>query len=92
MPRCVEKRFAENRTFSSAAPPNRRATQQSGYKKSAAISDLFGTARPRPAVKPLTVFRAELVGSEETSWEALFAGYTALKAITFSSSVEMLLE
>jgi len=37
------------------------------------------------------VFRAELIGAEETSWEELFAGYTALKAITFSSSVEMLL-
>lgn len=41
--------------------------------------------------KPLTVFRAELLGSEEASWEELFAGYTALKAITFSSSIEMLL-
>ena len=37
------------------------------------------------------MFRAELIGSEETSWEELFAGYTTLKAITFSSSVEMLL-
>ena len=37
------------------------------------------------------MFRAELIGSEEASWEELFAGYTALKAITFSSSVEMLL-
>ena len=37
------------------------------------------------------MFRAELAGSEETSWEELFDGYTALKAITFSSSVEMLL-
>jgi hypothetical protein len=37
------------------------------------------------------VFRAELIGSEATSWEELFAGYAALKAITFSSSVEMLL-
>jgi hypothetical protein len=37
------------------------------------------------------VFRAELAGSEETSWEELFDGYTALKAITFSSSIEMLL-
>ena len=43
------------------------------------------------AGKPLTVFRAELLGSEEANWEELFAGYTALKAITFSSSVEMLL-
>jgi hypothetical protein len=45
----------------------------------------------RPAAKPLTVFRAELVGSEEASWEELFAGYTTLKAITFSSRVEMML-
>ena len=37
------------------------------------------------------MFRAELIGSEATSWEELFAGYAALKAITFSSSVEMLL-
>jgi hypothetical protein len=40
------------------------------------ISDLFGTAGPRLAVKPLTVFRADLIGSEEASWEELFAGYT----------------
>jgi hypothetical protein len=37
------------------------------------------------------VFRAKLLGSEEASWEELFAGYAALKAITFSSSIEMLL-
>ena len=37
------------------------------------------------------MFRAELLGSEEASWEELFAGYAALKAITFSSSIEMLL-
>ena len=37
------------------------------------------------------MFRAELLGSEEASWDELFAGYTALKAITFSSSIEMLL-
>lgn len=37
------------------------------------------------------MFRAELIGSEETSWEELFAEYTTLKAITFSSSIEMLL-
>ena len=43
------------------------------------------------AAKPLTVFRAELLGAEEASWEELFASYTALKAITFSSSIEMLL-
>ena len=31
------------------------------------------------------------VGSAEASWEELFAGYTALKAITFSSSLEMIM-
>jgi hypothetical protein len=37
------------------------------------------------------VFRAELLGSAEASWEELFVGYTALKAITFSSSIEMIM-
>jgi hypothetical protein len=41
--------------------------------------------------KPLTVFRAELIGSEQASWEDLFDGYTDLKAITFSSSIDLLL-
>jgi hypothetical protein len=54
-------------------------------------SDLFGTAGPRQAVKPLTVFRAELLGSERANWEELFAGYNTLKAITFSSSIELLM-
>jgi len=44
-----------------------------------------------PDGKPLTVFRAELIGSEEAGWEDLFTGFTALKAITFSSSIELLL-
>ena len=55
------------------------------------ISDLFGIAGPHLATKPLTVFRAELLGSAEASWEELFTGYTALKAITFSSSIEMIM-
>ena len=37
------------------------------------------------------MFRADLLGSAEASWEELFAGYTALKAITFSSSIEMIM-
>src|ERR1044071_3000854 len=53
--------------------------------------DLLGNAKLAPAAKPLTFFRAELTGCDETGWEDLFAGYTALKAITFSSSIEMLL-
>jgi hypothetical protein len=53
--------------------------------------DLFANAKLVPAAKPLTIFRAELTGCDEAGWEDLFAGYTALKAITFSSSIEMLL-
>ena len=53
------------------------------------MSDLFGTAGPHSAPKPLTVFRAKLTGSEETSWEELFAGYTALKAITYYEAVSL---
>ena len=37
------------------------------------------------------MFRADLLGSAEASWEELFAGYTALKAITFSTSVELIM-
>src|SRR5215213_2878594 len=54
--------------------------------------DLFANARLKPAAKPLTVFRAELIGCEEAGWKDLFADYTTLKAITFSSSIEMLLQ
>src|SRR3954469_19534571 len=53
--------------------------------------DLLTNAQLTPAAKPLTIFRAELAGCDQAGWEDLFAGYTALKAITFSSSIEMLL-
>ena len=42
-------------------------------------------------MRPLTVFRADLIGCDQTSWEDLFDGFTSLRAITFSSSLEMLL-
>ena len=45
----------------------------------------------RAGKKPLTIFHAELTGRKEAAWEDLFAGFTALKAITFSSSIELLL-
>ncbi len=54
-------------------------------------SDLFADASLCPAARPLTVFRADLLSCEQSSWEALFDGFTALQAITFSSSLEMLL-
>ena len=53
--------------------------------------DLFAKVELERAGKPLTVFRAALTGREEAGWEDLFAGFTALKAITFSSSIELLL-
>src|SRR6266404_4006707 len=53
-------------------------------------ADLFADAGLRPAAKPLTVFRAELIGYDDATWEELFAGFTRLKAITFSSSIEFL--
>jgi hypothetical protein len=54
-------------------------------------SDLFADAGQPVAARPLTVFRAELIACDQTSWEDLFGGFTALRAITFSSSLEMLL-
>jgi hypothetical protein len=54
-------------------------------------TDLFaGTSIQRTARK-LTVFRAELISCDQASWEELFDGFTSLRAITFSSSLEMLL-
>ncbi len=40
----------------------------------------------------LTVFRAELVSAEQTDWMRLFAGFSHLQAITFSSSLGFLIK
>ena len=53
--------------------------------------DLFGNVALRRPDKPLTIFRAELLARGEASWEELLDGYTALKAITFSSGIEFLM-
>jgi hypothetical protein len=53
--------------------------------------DLFGRAGAPAAARPLTVFRADLIACDQASWEDLFDGFTSLHAITFSSSLEMLL-
>ena len=55
-------------------------------------ADLFAQAGPQRTAKPLTVFHAKLLGSEEATWQELFAGFHTLKAITFSSSLEFLLQ
>jgi hypothetical protein len=54
-------------------------------------ADLFADAGVQSAARPLTVFHANLISRDQTSWEDLFAGFTSLRAITFSSSLEMLL-
>ena len=54
-------------------------------------SDLFADVGKQVAARPLTVFRADLISCDQTSWEELFGGFDRLQAITFSSSLEMLL-
>jgi len=51
------------------------------------IQGLFADQAP---AGELTVFRAQLLGSEQTAWPQLFEGFRTLKAITFSSSLEFL--
>jgi hypothetical protein len=53
-------------------------------------TDLFTEAGPAAPPRPLTVFQAELLSHRQASWEELFEGYSSLKAITFSSSIEFL--
>ena len=53
--------------------------------------DLFAGNDLQPAAKPLTVFRAELLGSDQATWPEPLAGFEELKAITFSSILEFLL-
>jgi hypothetical protein len=55
------------------------------------VSDLFAEVPIQSGTGPLTLFRAELLSHGPANWEDLFAGYTSLKAITFSSSIEFLL-
>ncbi len=54
-------------------------------------SDTLGLFSDQSPAGNLTVFRAELLNTEQTAWPELFAGFTSLKAITFSSSLEFLL-
>ncbi|MGI8741709.1 MAG: phospholipase D family protein [Bryobacteraceae bacterium] len=58
-------------------------------KEAFAPGDLFSD---QVASGPLTVFQAELTGQEHTDWQTLFRGFDCLKAITFSSSIEFLVQ
>ena len=42
--------------------------------------------------RSLTVFRAEMIARDEVSWQELFSGFDTLKAITFSSGLDLILE
>jgi len=42
--------------------------------------------------RTLTVFRAEMLGQDELSWRDLFSGFDRLKAITYSSGLDVILE
>lgn len=52
--------------------------------------ELFGEAARAGA--PLTVFHAELISREHTNWRELFSGFDHLKAITYSSGLEAILQ
>jgi hypothetical protein len=56
-------------------------------------ADLFreGTTRAEGR-EPLTVFYAQLVSREQTNWRELFNGFDHLKAITYSSGLEAILQ
>ena len=54
--------------------------------------ELFGEAPRVGAHAPLTVFRAELLSQEQTSWRELFSGFDRLKVITYSSGLEAILQ
>lgn len=57
--------------------------------ETSALGDLFSD---QAASGPLTIFEAELLGQSDTDWQDLFAGFDTLKAITFTSSIEFLLQ
>ncbi len=67
---------------------NKAASRNVGDDESG-TSSLF---EPQDSAANLTVFRAELVASEQTDWRHLFAGFERFQGITFSSSLAFLLQ
>lgn len=55
-------------------------------------ADLFGDSARAEGREPLTVFHAELLSAEHTNWRDLFKGFDHLKAITYSSGLEAILQ
>jgi hypothetical protein len=54
--------------------------------RAASSSDLFAEGAARSGIGTLTVFRAELIAREQTTWDELFHGFTTLRAITFPAA------
>jgi hypothetical protein len=54
--------------------------------------DLFGETARAEGRESLTVFHAELISTEKTNWRELFEGFDHLKAITYSSGLEAILQ
>lgn len=48
--------------------------------------------KPQSERRALTVFRATMTSRQEASWRELFEGFDSLKAITYSSGLDLILE
>lgn len=65
---------------------------QGSANDSTALNGMANLLEPHDLTGNLTVFRAELVSAEQTDWMRLFAGFSHLQAITFSSSLTFLIK
>jgi hypothetical protein len=55
------------------------------------LTSLFREKAPSER-RSLTVFRADMIARDEASWQELFSGSDTLKAITYSSGLDLILE
>jgi hypothetical protein len=77
---------AEIETPAQAKSRAARSAKNGGF-----IPEAEGLFSDQTPVGELTVFRAELLGSEQTAWPQLFEGFQSLKAITYAISLEFML-
>jgi hypothetical protein len=54
---------------------------ESGSWRDQRCQDLFADKDLRPTAKSLTVFRAELLGSDEATWQELFEGIVSHQVV-----------
>jgi hypothetical protein len=65
---------------------------QHGNQLKGESAELFGETARAGTRALLTVFHAELLSQEQTNWRDLFNGFDHLKVITYSSSLEAILQ